>query len=223
MEALVRFVQTELAKRADTNKAAPMAAYMRTAMPFYGVASPRRREVAKEMRARFEPTSNEEYRQQVLTLWSLPHREEKYLALDLAVDNRKFITLDNLDLYERLIREGQWWDLVDEVAARLVGKVWLERRQQVTPVMSGWIDDPDLWIRRTALIGQLGHKQQTDASLLFDFCSRRAHETDFFIRKAIGWALRQYAKTDPDAVRGFLTAHGEKLSGLSRREAAKHL
>jgi 3-methyladenine DNA glycosylase AlkD len=80
-----------------------------------------------------------------------------------------------------------------------------------------------MWLRRTAILAQLKHKDATDAGELFDYCLRRSGETEFFIRKAIGWALREYAKTDPDAVRGFLSAHGDELSGLSYREAAKHL
>ena len=89
--------------------------------------------------------------------------------------------------------------------------------------MRAWIDDRDLWLRRTSIICQVGHKESTDEGLLFDACASRLHEGEFFIRKAIGWALREYAKTDPDAVRAFVDNHRDEMSGLSIREAAKHL
>lgn len=220
---MLAFVQRELAARADPAKAGPMAAYLKTSMPFYGVPTPERREIARALRRSYRPMSNDEYRRQVLSLWRLPHREEKYLAIGIAENNAEFIGRQNLDLYERLIREGQWWDLVDGVAADLVGAVLGADRGEVAPVMRRWIDDPDLWIRRTALISQLRHKAGTDQEMLFAFCRRRAAEKEFFIRKAIGWALREYAKVNPVAVRRFLVEHGSELSGLSYREAAKHL
>ena len=90
-------------------------------------------------------------------------------------------------------------------------------------VLNRWIDGEDMWLRRSAILCQNRHKERTDQEMLFDFCLRRAHEKEFFIRKAIGWALREYARTRPEEVRAFLLEHGDKLSGLSRREAAKHL
>jgi 3-methyladenine DNA glycosylase AlkD len=93
----------------------------------------------------------------------------------------------------------------------------------MTPLVRRWLDDEVMWLRRTAIISQLNHKAATDTALLFDGCAARAHETEFFIRKAIGWALRQYARTDPDAVRRFVRQHEKELSGLSKREALKHL
>lgn len=219
----VTFVQAELAANANPEKAGPMAAYMKTEDPFYGVQKPARSAIYKEMNRRFPIEDADEYERAVLELWALPHREEKYLALGIATGFRKFITFDRINLYRRLITDGAWWDFVDEIAARAVGIVWLDDRSRTTPLMSRWIDDEDLWIRRTAIIGQLKHKSETDSDLLFDFCLRRAHEPEFFIRKAIGWALREYAKTDPGAVLDFTTTHRDRLSSLSFREATKHL
>jgi 3-methyladenine DNA glycosylase AlkD len=220
---VVALAQAELARLADPVRAPAMQAYMKTSMPFYGVTSPARRLVARRLRDEFPPTTPAEYRAQVEHLWALAHREEKYLAIDVAQVHRRFITFEQLDLYERIIREGAWWDFVDEIAAHLVGRVVLDDRERMRPVLERWIDDPDLWIRRTAILSQLLHKDRTDAPMLFDFCDRRAGEKEFFIRKAIGWALRQYARTDPDAVREFVASHTDSLSGLSIREATKHL
>jgi 3-methyladenine DNA glycosylase AlkD len=220
---LIDFVRSELSARADPEKAGPMAAYLKTDMPFYGVQTPQRREIARELKRRFVPRTAAEYRRMVEALWELEHREEKYLALSIAGASPQFITFEQLDLYRRLIQEGAWWDLVDGVASGLVGKVLLDDRGRMRPVLEEWIDDEDLWLRRTAIISQLDHKDQTDVEMLLRFCLRRAHEQEFFIRKAIGWALRQYARTDPEAVAAFLREHRDRLSGLSFREAAKHL
>jgi len=214
---------TELARLAEPERVPAMQAYMKTTMPLYGVSSPARRQVARRLREECPPSSAAEYRAQVEDLWALAHREEKYLAIDVAQVHRRFITFEQLGLYERMIREGGWWDFVDEIAAHLVGRVVLDDRERMRPVLERWIDDPDLWIRRTAILSQLLHKDRTDAAMLFDFCARRAGEKEFFIRKAIGWALRQYARTDPEAVREFVASHTDSLSGLSIREATKHL
>jgi 3-methyladenine DNA glycosylase AlkD len=217
------FVAEELSALADPGKAAGMAAYMKTDMPFYGVQKPARSVVLRAMIERFPVESREEYEEAVLDLWALPHREEKYLAIGLATHHGRFVTPSSMPLYRRLIVEGAWWDFVDEVAVRLVGRVLRDHRRQLTAPIRTWAADADMWIRRAAIISQVGHKEQTDPVLLFELCETCAHEREFFIRKAIGWALREYAKTAPDTVREFALAHRAELSGLSFREATKHL
>lgn len=220
---LVAFVESELAALADPVKAGPMQAYMKTDMPFYGIPKPARGLVESELKKRFVPAGADQYRRNVLALWGLNHREEKYLAIGYARAFRRFVTFEHVDLYQRMIVEGAWWDLVDEIAIAIVGNVVLDDQVRMRPILEKWIEHEDMWLRRAALICQVGHKGETDAAMLFDFCLRRAHEKEFFIRKAIGWALREFAKAEPDAVRVFLAENGEKLSRLSRREAAKHL
>jgi 3-methyladenine DNA glycosylase AlkD len=221
--ALVGFVRNELAAVADPSKAAPMAAYMKTDMAFFGVPSPLRVPIARAMKERFSPGDAKQYRDNVLSLWNLDHREEKYLAIGYALTFKKQVTFDQVDLYQQMIVQGAWWDLVDEIAINVVGKVVLDDRERMRPMLETWIDHEDLWLRRTAIICQIKHKAETDHAMLFSFSLRRAHEKEFFIRKAIGWALREYAKVEPDAVRSFLNQHGDRLSGLSKREASKHL
>jgi 3-methyladenine DNA glycosylase AlkD len=211
-----------LAAEADPERAEGMAAYLKTEMPFYGVSSPARRRLLRQL-AGFAPETNAEYRIQVIDLWEQPHREEKYLAIDWARRHRTFIRLENVDLYERMIVEGAWWDLVDDIAANLVGTVVRTDLDRMRPVLERWLTGDDLWLRRAVIISQLKSKDETDAALLFDACERTAHETDFFIRKAIGWALRQHSRVDPDAVRDFVEQHRDDLSGLSVREATKYL
>ena len=220
---MVHFVQTELARLADSAKARPMAAYMKTTMAFYGVPKPGRVPIAREVKKRFPPVDADDYRRKVLSLWGLPHREEKYLAVGYAWTFRQHVVFPQMDLFEQMIFEGAWWDFVDELASPIVGQIVLDDRSLMRPVLERWIDGPDMWLRRSALLCQNRHKEKTDQGMLFDFCLRRADEKEFFIRKAIGWALREYARTQPDEVRRFLAEHGDRLSGLSRREAAKHL
>ena len=200
-----------------------MARYMKTEMPFLGVKSPARKVVLRDLVARFPIADHATYLATASALWALPHREEKYLAIGWARSWRAFVVPASVDLYERFVVEGAWWDFVDEVAAHLVGTVLRDHREELAPVMETWIDDPDMWKRRTAILSQLRHGADTDREVLFDFCLRRAHEQEFFIRKAIGWALRQYARTDPDAVRTFVVDHRDAWSGLTFREATKHL
>jgi 3-methyladenine DNA glycosylase AlkD len=222
-QELVRFIQQEFRKLADPEKAAPMAAYMKTQMPFYGIQKPARALVFRAMKKRFAPKTRRDYEAGVLALWRLPHREEKYAALEFASSWPDFISAESLALYERLIREGAWWDLVDPAATGLVGRVLLKQRPIVRKKMDQWIDDEDLWIRRAALLSQIGLKEKTDQRQLFRHCLRRAHESEFFIRKAIGWALRDYSYTTPEAVRDFLLSHRDLFAGLSFREGAKQL
>ena len=223
MDDLIAFVAGELEQRRDAEKAVGMAAYMKTDVPFYGVQKKGRTEVFRKLIKRFPVESNETYRRSVLALWAQPHREEKYLAIGLAKALPRFITFENIDLYRRLIVEGAWWDFVDDVAINCVGLVHLYQRSIMEPIIEEWIDDEFMWLRRTALISPIKHKANTDHETLFDHCLRRAHEKEFFIRKAIGWTLREYAKTEPERVRDFLLEHRDRWSGLSLREAGKHL
>lgn len=212
-----------LAARADPVKAAGMRAYMKTQMPFYGVQKPGRVPILRVLVADFPPADHEEYEALVLGLWQLPHREEKYLALGVARSHRRFVVPDSLPLYRRLIVEGAWWDLVDEVATKLVRVLVTSYPEEVWNEVESWVDDPSLWLRRAAVLSQIGAKEQTDAARLFRFCRKVASEKEFFIRKAVGWALREYSRTDPDAVARFVQAHRSELSPLSVREASKHM
>lgn len=220
---LLSYVDNQLASHADLERAAAMAAYMKTDMPFYGVGSPDRKPIARHLKTAYPPAGQEDYEAVVRALWERPTREEKYLAIDYATAHRRFVQPASLSLYETLVREGAWWDFVDQIAADLVGGAFQKDRERVEPVIRRWIDDPHMWIRRTAILSQLRHKEETDRDLLFDLCLRRCHETEFFIRKAIGWALRTYARVAPEEVVRFLVDHRNALSGLSFREAAKHL
>jgi len=222
-DELRTFVSSWLAAQADGKKAKEMAAYMKTSQPFFGVPQPARQPIFREMVRKFPPRTNKEYRAAVTSLWGIPQRDGQYSAIWYAEHFKAYHVPGNLPFFKRLVQEGAWWDHVDWLATRVIGRVVLEAREESSIVMRRWIDDDDLWVRRSAIICQVQHKQETDEQMLYEFCLRRAHEKDFFIRKAIGWALRSYAWKEPERVREFIIAHRAKLSPLSVREGGKHL
>ena len=217
------FVSGELQKHANPTNAVQMQAYLKTEKPFYGVKAPTLNSIVKDVKETFQFTTQTEYNDIILHLWSLPHREEKYVSVKLAIKCSKFITLDALPVFEKMIREGQWWDFIDPVSTNLVGKLLKKYPTEMNKILDKWIEDEDMWIRRSAILSHLKHKENTDQKRLFEYCLQCAHEKEFFIRKAIGWALREYSKTKPEVVSNFIQEHNETLSNLSKREGMKHI
>ncbi len=223
--ALVAAVRSGLAEVGDARKAPEMQRYMKSELPFRGATAPERRALAKRLFAAHILSSVEALCATALTLWrAAAYREERYLAIDLTGQRRyaHWQTPSLLPLYEEMIVTGAWWDYVDEVANRRVGPLLSAYPSELTPVMHAWATDADLWKRRTAIICQLSFKTATDTELLAAAIEANVGDRDFFIRKGIGWALRQYARTDPGWVRSFVDSHPD-LSPLSVREAVKHL
>jgi len=220
--AIVAFVQQRLTEVAIPSDAPAMAAYMKSETPFLGVRSAPRKAILRDLKKAFTPRSPAEVVEWSRALWDLPHREERYLGIGVARAWRKHVVRASLPHYEHLIRTGAWWDYVDEVAVNLVGAVWL-KDPSLAERMDEWIEDEDLWIRRTAIIAQLKHRDGIDEDRLFAYCLKCADEKDFFIRKAIGWALRQHAKAAPERVIEFTDANRDRWAGLTWREARKHL
>ena len=220
---VISFVREALSNNADPVKAVGMQAYMKTAMPFYGVQNPDRRLIIRELKKRFAPGTHDEYLAMASALWELPHREEKYLAQAVATAFSEYVVPQSLPLYRRFIVEGQWWDFVDETATHMIRPLVITYSDATWPEVDGWNASADMWLRRASIICQIGAKDRTDSARLFRFCANHLHEEEFFIRKGIGWALREYAKTDPASVASFLNQHREDMSALSFREASKHI
>ncbi|EXG79050.1 DNA alkylation repair protein [Cryptosporangium arvum] len=226
MNDLVAAVRAALAAAADPDRAPGMQAYMKSTMPYLGVAKPVRAEALKPVFVEHPLADRASWEKAVRTLWhEATYREERYAAIDLTGHRayRQFQDATTLDLYRELVVGGAWWDYVDEIASRRVGPILRTDRAGVTPVIRTWSTDPDPWLRRTSIICQLSFKQDTDLELLTDAIAANAADQDFFLRKAIGWALRQYAWCDPEWVRAYVSAHESELSPLSRREARKNL
>lgn len=197
---------------------------MKSAMPYLGVRVPEVRAIALAAIKTAPPTNTERLATTVRTLWDdAQFREERYAASAIlgSPQARAVRTMELLPLYRHLISSGAWWDHVDELSHR-VGELLVFDHAAMSSTLRGWALDPDMWIRRSSIIAQLGAKQDTDTDLLSYTIEASIGEREFFLRKAIGWALREYARTDPGWVSAFVANHPD-LSPLSRREALKHL
>lgn len=192
---------------ADPVRAAEMSAYMRDRFPFLGVPAPQRRAASREVLRGRRKAADWEF---IDACWARPEREYRYVACDhlrtAAVDRA------DLDRLRRLVSTGSWWDTVDALA-KTVG------RTASAADMREWARDPDMWVRRAAILHQLGRRHSTDAQLLGEIVRANLGSGEFFIDKAIGWALRDHSKTDPGWVRAFLGA--TDVSPLTRREASR--
>jgi len=219
-------LRVELAAAGDPAKAVQQQRYMKSAMPYYGLAAPELRALLRPHLRSFAPDDRVEWERVVRSCWDgATHREEWYAAIALARHRsaRAWQDAGTLDLYRHLVVTGAWWDVVDEIAQHLVGACLLADREHVTDVMRAWAVDDDLWLRRTSVICQISNGTDVDRDLLTFAIERNLDDPSFWLRKAIGWALRQHARVDPAWVRSYVDSLGERLSGLSRREATKHL
>lgn len=223
-------VRAALAERGDPERAAQQQAYMKSALPYVGLTAPELRSLLRPLLVEHRFIDRASWAAAVLELWEdVTHREQWYAAVALLRHRayRAWMDPDLLPLLEQLVRTGAWWDVVDEIASHLVGQVLLDHRAEVTPVMDAWSVDDSMWVRRTAMLAQLRHRADTDTDLLERVLVANLDDTaygrEFFVRKALGWALREHAKTDAAWVTTFVSTHADRLSGLSRREALKHL
>ena len=203
-----------------------MQAYMKSAMPYHGVPTPLLRKLLKTAFAQVQFASAAQWQAQVLELWRRARfREERYAAMYLAGDKRAqtFQTPAAMKVYEELIVSGAWWDYVDDIAAHRVGRILRDYPASMRRRMLMWSRSTDMWKRRTAIICQLGFKQETDLELLYACIEPSLDSREFFLRKAIGWALRQHAWTDPSEIKRYVRINRTRLSALSIREALKHV
>ena len=207
---------------ADAKKAVGMSAYMRDQFPFHGIKAPERRAIDRDIRGRGPKRPEHHYLTKVSRdCWGRKEREFQYFAVDYLRKHYRRLDPGFLDIGHEFIVTKSWWDTVDILAGGCIGPY--VRANDCVAEMDGWIVSDNIWVARTALLHQLGAKEDTDAERLFTYCLQRAGDTEFFIRKAIGWCLRQYARTDPHAVRIFVENNDAILSPLSKREAMKHL
>ncbi|MFF0747056.1 DNA alkylation repair protein [Streptomyces sp. NPDC004111] len=206
----------------DPARAAEARAYMKDIGPFLGIRTPERRALSRAVLHGTPRPDARDCTAVALRCWRLPEREYRYFAVDYLRTHAGRLPSGFLPVARSLIVTDSWWDTVDLLAAHVVGPL-VAADPGLRTVMDEWSGDDDRWLVRTALLHQLRHKEATDTSRLFGYCLRQAGHPDFFVRKAIGWCLREYAKTDPAAVADFVGRHRDVLSPLSAREALKHL
>jgi 3-methyladenine DNA glycosylase AlkD len=205
--------------RNDDN-AGPMRKYMKDHFPFLGIKSPLRKELEKQF---FKETGilKEEFNKDfVVGLWEKDEREYQYTAITYTGKFIKKLPKDAIQFLERLITTKSWWDSVDSIAP-LVGELAQKYPELVEETINHWSVDDNYWLRRVAILFQLKYKQQTNEALLYDYMVKNADSKEFFLQKAIGWALREYSKTNPESVKAFI--EGNQLAPLSIREGSKYL
>ena len=205
--------------RSNPENAAQQKAYMRNQYDFFGLKAPEQAELRCEFLKAHGLPPIDELRTIIRELWQQPEREFQYLGMMMLEKYIKKVEADFISLLEFMITTKSWWDTVDMIAARLVGIHFKRYPKQIPVYTEKWMKSGNFWLQRTALLFQLKYKKDTDTDLLFDLIERLNHEDEFFIRKAIGWALREYSKTDPEAVISFVESH--ELKPLSRKEALK--
>jgi len=201
--------------------AAPMEAYMRNKFPFLGIKTPERNRLTKEFWAKRGIPTGDDLLEVVQLLWELPEREFQNVAMAFLGKHGKRANKEDIDTFEQLVVTKSWWDTVDYLASHTMGDQLAKYPELIPDYPERWIGSDDFWLRRTALLYQLRYKERTDVGRLFEYIERCKDENEFFIRKAIGWALREYSKTDGDAVRRFVEK--TPLAPLSVREALKHI
>ena len=226
MSDLVTAIRDALAAGGDAERAEQQQRYMKSVLPYRGYSSPELKALLRPILVELPPGDRSAWEATVRELWDgATHREERYAALAVARHRaaRPWLGPESVPLLRHLIVTGAWWDLVDETAQHLVRPALEAHPVELTPLLRDWASDDDVWIRRTAVIVQVGRRAATDTDLLRHAIDANVDDRTFWLRKGIGWALRDYARTDPDWVRAEVARHGDRLSGLSRREALKHL
>jgi len=209
------------AAHADPAIAAGQKAYMKDRFAFFGIKTTERRSIIRSFLKDHGRPSVEDLPAIIRSAYAQPQREFHYTAMELFTQAGKKLDHVALPLAEEMILQNSWWDTVDHIAVHGVGAILQRQPELITPTIDRYIKSGELWLQRTALIFQLQYKENTDRKLLFSTIEELAHHKDVFIRKGIGWALRQYARTDPEAVAAFVRSH--RLSPLSVREATKHI
>lgn len=217
---------TELEKAYQSNasaeNASSMAKYMKNLFSFHGLKTDLRRKLHKQAYETHRQEVKDNVRQLAKTLYTKTEREYHYSAIEILMKElKKAFRKEDITLIEHLLVTHSWWDSVDTIAKYLLGGYLQQFPEETDAVIRNFSDSGNMWLSRSAILYQLGYKNQTDENRLFDECHRHAGSKEFFIQKAIGWALREYAKTNPEAVKQFVSIAG--LKPLSSREALKNI
>jgi 3-methyladenine DNA glycosylase AlkD len=220
---LIQVLETALERNRNDIEAEGMSRYMKYGFDYYGIKKPKRTVIQKEWFSKIsKELSQENKRELVLELWQKEHREFHYVALDfMAKWKDKEILLEDSNFIEFLLTNHSWWDSVDTIASNYLSRYLRVFPNQKEVIINSWRKSENMWLRRSCLIFQLRYKSETNFNLLKGLILEFKHEKEFFIQKAIGWSLREYAKTNPKAVKEFVEE--SEIQGLAKREALKHI
>jgi 3-methyladenine DNA glycosylase AlkD len=217
----VRKLEEHFARAGDKKVSEKAAKYLLNKFSFYGLSSPARKIATKDFIAIYGFPEEKQLRPTVKLLWKKKHRELHYFAMEMLEKNSKQLDPADMDLLVELVIRNSWWDSIDFIAPKLIGVIFKKHPELIKEYTTAWINSRNIWLMRSAILFQLKYKKETREKVLFDIIRRCAREKDFFIRKAIGWSLREYSKTEPVKVRTFVRV--ATLSSLSRKEALKRI
>jgi 3-methyladenine DNA glycosylase AlkD len=217
---------TELEFTFDKNRnpenAVPMAKYMKNLFPFYGIKTEQRRFLFKEVCKANKEELTQNSREIAWKLFNKEFRELHYCGIEIVIKNLKNnYQNDDINLIEKLLTTKSWWDSVDTISKFVLGEYLNEFTEETTKVVERFSNSKNMWLNRSVLLFQLGYKNKTNAEILFTECKKHSHSKEFFIQKAIGWALREYASTNPELVKTFVNSND--LKPLSKKEALRKL
>lgn len=219
--ALVRQVRAALEPLANAERAAAQRAYVRGQFVYLGLGTEQRRAALKPLLRAYVPADKSDLREAALALWAFEPREFQYVAIELLILRHGLLDTSDLRWLLELVQQRSWWDSVDSLV-KVVGPIVRRERAKGQRAMDRALGHKNFWVRRIAMLHQLGWRADTDTARLFRYADTLAPEKEFFIRKAVGWALRDYAWHNPAAVRAYLNVAHDRLSGLTYREAGKH-
>ena len=210
-----------LSANANPANAQAMSAYMKYNFPFFGINAPKRTMLLKQFFTENTPPQYIELLEVVSELFNQPQRELHYCAIEILAKRKKEWRKQDIDIFEKLILSNSWWDSVDYINNVLVAEYFIKFPDQIRPITTQWMASNNIWLQRVCLIFQLHYKNKADFTLMTEYILQLKDSNEFFIQKAIGWALRQYARQDPVAIKLFV--ENNTLKPLSKREALKHI
>lgn len=220
--AFILGLETRFKEKTNTVNAVAMAKYMKNHFAFYGIKTTERRLIFKNILKKYKEEIKSNTRDIVLKLYNKEQRELHYCAIEIAIKELKGnYKKEDIQFIEKLIVRNSWWDSVDTISKYILGQYLIEYPEKTTEVINRFSNSNNLWLNRSAILCQLGYKEKTDFDLLKSICIQHQNSTEFFIQKAIGWSLREYAKTNPKIVLNFVLT--SNLKPLSKKEAIKNL
>ena len=219
---LIVELESVFSERSNTENAFAMAKYMRNHFSFFGIKTQQRRLIFKKIYKENKKEIQEKSREIALYLFSKPQREFHYCAIEILIKELKGnYKKEDIELIEKILITNSWWDSVDTISKYILGEYLLEFPLETEKVIEHFLNSENIWLNRSAILFQLGYKQKTNFDLLQSECDKHKKAEEFFIQKAIGWALREYAKINPEAVRNFVNQ--TQLKPLSKKEALKNI
>ena len=215
-------LETAFKESSNPENAHAMVKYMRNHFSFFGIKTEDRRQIFKTICKENQLEISENPRAIALKLYSKTQRELHYCAIEILIKKIKSnYKIKDIQLIEKLIITNSWWDSVDTIAKNILGEYLLEYPTEIEKVIERFSNSENMWFNRSAILFQLGYKQKTNFDLLKSECEKHKNSNEFFIQKAIGWALREYAKTNPQAVKNYVI--NTNLKPLSKKEALKNI